>query len=62
VGGTTRVGCSLGGLWKKGGRVVWLLYRVKRGVTLLFLHFELGTKLNTVGRKKKRAIISHCII
>ena len=52
----------LGGVWKNGGGVVWLLYRVKRGVTLLFRHFELGTKLGTVGRKKKREIISHCII
>ena len=56
------MGCSLGGVWKKGGRVVWFLYRVKRGVTLLFLHFELDAKMDTVGRKKKRVVISHCII
>ena len=37
-------------------------YKRMRGVTLLFLYFELGTKLGTVGRKKKRMVISHCII
>ena len=62
MGGYPGGGCADRAVTRKWGRVVWLLYRVKRGVTLLFLHFELGTKLDTVGRKKKRAIISHCII
>ena len=38
------------------------LHKVKRGATLLFCRFELGTKLGTVGGKKKRVIINRCII
>ena len=59
--------CPGGGCadWAVCGERGWgslVFYRVKRGVTLLFLYFELGTKLGTVGKKKKRAVISHCII